>query len=127
MTNLDGEILSQLSSIQRSLGETIGMVNAIREEVRTQGIDATAYRKNVKGDLENVLQRMGKAEIEIKALKQTVDQTVKPMIAEGEAAKNKIAGFLLAFSLIGTGVGGIVWFVTGGGLELIIKSLTKLP
>jgi DNA-binding transcriptional regulator YbjK len=122
-TDFERVIIEQLSEIQRTVGMTVASLEAVKEEVKTQGLEANDHRENIKSSMNNALARVGQLEHELRSVKQTLEKTVAPLIKEGEAAKNKIVGFGMAMGIVTSALGVLWWFLFGGGIQTLLKAL----
>lgn len=119
-------VLEQLLNIQRTLGDTIATIRAVQEEVRSQGQEASNHREHVRAQLANAFNRVGQLENDVKSLKQTMEKTVEPLLSAGEAAKNKVAGFMIAVSGIIAILSFMFWFFTGGAWDATVQWLLRM-
>jgi len=117
--SVNNEILRQLADIQRSLGEVISDVRSLREDVMTNGSDSTSHRRELRQTLSNILTRVGQTETDITTLKQVVEKTVNPLVEGYSDNKQRVIGFMAAFSMIGAIIAGLIWFLTTGLPEIV--------
>lgn len=112
------QILSQLAEIQRTLGTVEGAIHNLEENVTTQGTDSTTYREVLTSGLNNALTRIGTMESEIKSIKSTIEKTLKPLATGHMNMRQRVIGFVSAWSLFAAGVGILFWLFTTGFGEL---------
>jgi hypothetical protein len=119
MTTVQTEILAQLAEIQRTLGMVAGATEALKEEVKTQGVESSAYRQTISSGLQNALMRVATLEKDLAEVKDTIDKTLRPLATGAVNVRQRIIGFLAAWSLFAAGIGALVWFFSTGLGQLI--------
>lgn len=114
------EILRQLADIQRQLGSTTALVETIREDIRTQTVESSNHRQHVGSMVDNIVVRVGQLENELRAIKQVVEKTVKPLALGYTNWRQRAIGFAAAISIVGMAGTGLYWVATTG-LPWVVK------
>ena len=124
---IQDEILRQLAEIQRSLGEVVATVEALREDAKNSSNDSEAYRNQVGAALSNTVTRLGNVENDIKEVKTTMEKTIKPLIINHTNWQQRVIGFTAAVSMFGFFLAGIWWLFTVGGPAIMKYLSVKFP
>lgn len=125
-TSAQNEILRQLAEIQRSVGAVTAEVSALREDMRDESHNSREYRESVDGKMSNALTRIAKLEDKITVVTETLEGTLKPLAEGVNNQKQRVLGFISAWSIILAAAGGLSWLIFGGGLQQIFDFVLAL-
>lgn len=105
-------VSKQLSDIASQLGQMSSAVEGLRADLRDESSSSKTHRENITARIDNIAERMGKAEIAISATKLLIDKSVMPMVTANNERKLMISGALKFWGVIFAVAGGfsaVMW------------------
>jgi tetrahydromethanopterin S-methyltransferase subunit B len=120
------EILRQLAEIQRTLGECVGTVRALEEDLQSHVEITASYRDRITASVDNVTERIAHLEQASQIMSQTVEKTLKPLASKAHNFRERVIGFTMAWSIVVAAVSFFAWLVTTGW-DNIVKLIARLP
>jgi hypothetical protein len=120
-TAQQAEITRQLGEIFRILGDQGARIEGLREDVQSSDTEAKSYRKEIYQRLENAAMRLEKLEESAKVTNSTIEKTLIPMVTTHNVNRQRLIGFISAWTLMIGLVTGLLTFNWSNIMKIIGK------
>lgn len=105
-------VSEKLSEISNQLGQMSAAVEGLREDLKDESTTSRQYRETITQRIDNIAERMGKAEEAIAATQMTLDKSVMPLVIASNERKLMVSGALKFWGIIFvviSGISAVMW------------------